>query len=70
MIAGIIIAVFAFTINPAALLVAAVFEGISEAAFSASSGALLSRTRRTQKIETAFFHFTDLQIAWHSELEV
>ncbi len=42
MIAGIIIAVFAFTINPAALLVAAVFEGISEAAFSASSGALLA----------------------------
>ncbi len=42
MISGIIIAVFAFTINPAALLVAAVFEGISEAAFSASSGALLA----------------------------
>jgi len=41
-IAGIIIAVFAFTTNPAALLVAAVFEGISEAAFSASSGALLA----------------------------
>jgi MFS family permease len=41
-IAGLIIAVFAFTTNPAALLVAAVFEGISEAAFSASSGALLA----------------------------
>jgi MFS family permease len=41
-IAGIIIAVFAFTTNPAALLVAAIFEGISEAAFSASSGALLA----------------------------
>jgi MFS family permease len=41
-IAGLIITVFAFTTNPAALLVAAVFEGISEAAFSASSGALLA----------------------------
>ena len=41
-LSGIIIAVFAFTTNPAALLVAAVFEGISEAAFSASSGALLA----------------------------
>ena len=38
-IAGIIIAVFAFTTNSALLFVAAVFEGISEAAFSASSGA-------------------------------
>ena len=41
-IAGIIIAVFAFTTSPAALIVAAIFEGISEAAFSASSGALLA----------------------------
>jgi MFS family permease len=41
-IAGIIIAVFAFTTSPTALIIAAVFEGISEAAFSASSGALLA----------------------------
>ena len=41
-IAGLIIALFALTTNPSFLLAAAVFEGISEAAFSASSGALLA----------------------------
>ncbi len=41
-IAGLIIALFALTTDPAALLIAAVFEGVSEAAFSASSGALLA----------------------------
>jgi MFS family permease len=41
-IAGVIMAIFAFTTNPALLLAAAVFEGISEAAFSASSGAWLA----------------------------
>ncbi len=53
-IAGIIIAVFAFTTNPALLLVAAVFEGISEAAFSASSGAWLAETCRGSKSNIAF----------------
>src|SRR4030042_3877365 len=37
-IASLTIAVFAVTNDPGILLVAAVFEGISEAAFSASSG--------------------------------
>ena len=53
-IAGIIIAVFAFTTNPAALLVAAVFEGISEAAFSASSGALLAEHADSENRNSVF----------------
>ena len=53
-IAGLIIAVFAFTTNPAALLVAAVFEGISEAAFSASSGALLAEHADAEKRNSVF----------------
>jgi MFS family permease len=53
-IAGIIIAVFAFTTNPAALIVAAVFEGISEAAFSASSGALLAEHADSEKRNSVF----------------
>ena len=53
-IAGIIIAVFAFTINPAALLIAAVFEGISEAAFSASSGALLAEHADSENRNSVF----------------
>ncbi len=49
-IAGIIIALFTFTTDPAILLVAAIFEGISEAAFSASSGALLAeKAEATQR---------------------
>jgi MFS family permease len=48
--AGVIIAVFAFTTNPVLLLIAAFFEGISEAAFSASSGAWLAeKTDATQR---------------------
>jgi MFS family permease len=42
LIASATIAVFALTTNPAILLAAAMFEGISEAAFSASSSALLA----------------------------
>jgi MFS family permease len=53
-IAGIIIAVFAFTTNPIALVVAAVFEGISEAAFSASSGALLAEKAEDTKRNSVF----------------
>lgn len=41
-ISGLILIVFAFTTNPALLLIAAVLEGVSEAAFSASSGAWLA----------------------------
>ncbi len=53
-IAGIIIAIFAFTKDPIALLVAAVFEGISEAAFSASSGALLAEKAEAAKRTSVF----------------
>lgn len=53
-IAGIIIGVFAFTTNSALLLVAAVFEGISEAAFSASSGALLAENAGTENRNSVF----------------
>ncbi len=52
--AGIIITVFAFTTNPIALIVAAVFEGISEAAFSASSGALLAEHAVYEKRNSVF----------------
>ena len=41
-IASIIIAIFALTTNPALLITAAVFEGVSEAAASASQSALLA----------------------------
>jgi len=41
-IAGIIIAAFALTTNTTLLMIAAIFEGVSEAAFSASSGAWLA----------------------------
>ena len=53
-IAGIIIAVFAFTANSAVLLTAAVFEGISEAAFSVSSGALLAEHADTENRNSVF----------------
>lgn len=41
-VSGVILIVFAFSTNPTMLLMAAVLEGISEAAFSASSGAWLA----------------------------
>ncbi len=53
-IAAAIIAAFAFTTNPLALLTAAVFEGISEAAFSASSGALLAENAEDAKKKQRF----------------
>jgi MFS family permease len=53
-IAAAIIAAFAFTTNPLALLTAAVFEGISEAAFSASSGALLAENAEDAKRNSVF----------------
>ena len=53
-IAGVIMAVFAFTTDPTLLLAAAVFEGISEAAFSASSGAWLAEKTDASKRNIAF----------------
>lgn len=53
-IAGSIIVVFALTTNPAALLAAATFEGVSEAAFSASSGALLMEKSDDAKRNSVF----------------
>lgn len=53
-IAGVIMAVFAFTTNPALLLAAAVFEGISEAAFSASSGAWLAEKANATNRNSVF----------------
>lgn len=56
-IAGLIIALFAVTTNPALLLLAAIFEGISEAAFSASSGALLAEKAADNQRNSAFALF-------------
>jgi MFS family permease len=56
-IASLTIAVFALTNNPGILLVAAVFEGISEAAFSASSGALLAQKAEGMQRNSAFSLF-------------
>jgi MFS family permease len=53
-IAATIIAIFAFTTNPAALLIAAVFEGISEAALASSSGALLAENADAAKRNSVF----------------
>ncbi len=54
LIAGLIIALFALTTDPAALLVAAIFEGVSEAAFSASSGALLAEKAANKQRNSIF----------------
>jgi MFS family permease len=54
LIAGAILVVFAFTANPIALIAAAVFEGISEAAFSASSGAMLAERAEASKRNSVF----------------
>lgn len=59
MIASAIIAVFVLTTNPILLLLAAVFEGVSEAASSASSSALIAEKagdeRRTSVFSMAGF---------------
>ncbi len=57
LIAGIIIAVFALTTNPAILMAAAIFEGISEAALSASSGAWLAEKVACTQRNSAFSLF-------------
>lgn len=54
LIASIILAVFALTTNPAVLLAAAVFEGISEAAVLASSSALLAEKAENAKRNSVF----------------
>jgi MFS family permease len=58
-IASAIIAIFALTTNPAILIAAAFFEGISEGAFSASASALLAEKagdeRRTSVFSMAGF---------------
>jgi MFS family permease len=56
-IASVIIAVFALTTNPVLLIIAAIFEGISEAASSASSSALLAEKAEGAKRNSAFSMF-------------
>jgi MFS family permease len=53
-LAGLMMVAFGITANPAILLVAAVFEGISEAALSASSGALLAEKAEASKRTSVF----------------
>jgi MFS family permease len=53
-IASVIIAVFALTTNPALLIIAAVFEGISEAASLSSSSALLAEKAVDTKRNSVF----------------
>lgn len=56
-IASLTIAVFALTSDPNILLLAAVFEGVSEGAFSASSGALLAQKAEGMQRNSAFSLF-------------
>jgi len=53
-VSGVTLVVFAFTTNIAILIVAAVLEGISEAAFSASSGAWLAEKTDNAKRNSVF----------------
>ena len=53
-LAGLMMVAFGITANPAILLVAAVFEGISEAALSASSGALLAEKAEASQRTSVF----------------
>lgn len=54
MLASVILIVFALTTNPLLLLVAAIFEGISEAAILASSSALLAEKVNDEKRTSVF----------------
>jgi MFS family permease len=56
-IASVIIAAFALTTNPALLIIAAIFEGISEAASYASSSALLAEKAEDAKRNSIFSMF-------------
>jgi MFS family permease len=60
-LASVIIASFVLTTNPVLLIVAAVFEGISEAAFAASSGALLAEKAEGSQRSSAFSLFSFAQ---------
>jgi len=53
-IAGLTMTAFAFTTNPILLAITAVFEGVSEAAFSTSSGALLAEKTESTKRNSVF----------------
>ena len=53
-IASVIIAVFALTTNPSLLIIAAIFEGISEAASLSSSSALLAEKAENAKRNSVF----------------
>ena len=56
-IASVIIAVFALTTNPVLLIIAAIFEGISEAASYSSSSALLAEKAEDAKRNSVFSMF-------------
>jgi len=56
-IASVIIAVFALTTNPTLLIIAAIFEGISEAASLSSSSALLAEKAEDSKRNSVFSMF-------------
>jgi MFS family permease len=53
-VAGVVLALFAFTVNPILLVLSAVFEGVSEAALSASSSALLADKSEAIKRTSVF----------------
>jgi len=61
LIAGITMAVFALTAEPAFLLTAAIFEGVSEAALSASSGAFMAEKAEGSQRNNAFALFSFAQ---------
>jgi MFS family permease len=61
LIAGVTMAVFALTAEPTFLLAAAVFEGVSEAALSASSGALMAEKAEGSQRNSAFALFSFAQ---------
>jgi MFS family permease len=54
LVSGLTLIVFAFTKSPGILIVAAVLEGVSEAAFSASSGAWLAEKTDNSKRTSVF----------------
>ncbi|HXX88573.1 MAG TPA: MFS transporter [Candidatus Acidoferrum sp.] len=56
-IASAIVAIFALTTNPAILLVAAIFEGVSEGAFAASSSALIAEKAGDERRTSVFSLF-------------
>jgi MFS family permease len=60
-LASVILAVFALTTNIAVLLVAAVIEGISEAAFAASANALLAEKAQENRRTSAYSLFGFVQ---------